>query len=146
MAEERYITEIVETTRQEILFAIKERISELSRGLEAPVQLKKIIIREGGRSFRDSVQYFEVNHIYVDENDRLCGDLACKGGRYVDDVFFGKSIEDLAIDDLKMILDALYGNGWSVDRISVMVGKPERSPGFFLDKFSGITRVLRKHA
>jgi hypothetical protein len=146
MAEERYITDIVETTRQEILFAIKERIGALTRGLDTPVRLQKTIIREGGTSLGNSVQYFEVSHVYIDDNDRLCGDLVCKGGRYVDDVFFGKSIEDLAIDDLKLILDALYGDGWSVDGSLGIAEKSAGSPGFFLERFSGITRVLRRHA
>jgi len=79
MAEATYVTDIVERTRLEILFAIKERIGELTRDAEAPVQLQKVIIRDGGSSHRDSVRYFEVNNLYVDENNCLCGDLVCKG-------------------------------------------------------------------
>ena len=149
MAEATYVTDIVERTRLEILFAIKDRIGELTRDAEAPVQLQKVIIRDGGSSHRDSVRYFEVNNLYVDENNCLCGDLVCKGARFDDDVLFGKSIEDLAIDDLKLILDALYGNNWSIDQSYSdfgMAGKPSGLSALFFEKFTGITRALRRGA
>ena len=115
MARTIEIQDIVDSARQEMLFAIKERITELTRGTTAPVQLRKVVVRDATRSYRDSMRYFEVQNVFIDERGRLCGDLVGRDDRISDGVLFGKEIEDLLIDDFKLVLDSLYGSHWSVD-------------------------------
>jgi hypothetical protein len=137
------IDNIIENTRQEMLFAIKERITELTRGTGAPVRLNKVIIRDKIYSHGDSLRYFEVKNVYVDETDNLCGDLAGKDDRYDDGVLFGKNVEELAMTDLKLLLDALYGKNWSVDCSNYDIPVPdrrERQYGLF--NFSSKTAAL----
>ena len=137
------IDNIIENTRQEMLFAIKERIAELTRGTGVPVRLNKLIIRDKIHMRGDSLRYYEVKNVYVDEVDNLCADLVGKDDRYDDGVLFGKGIEELAIDDLKMLLDALYGKNWSIDTSNYdmsMSGKREGLNGFF--NFSSKTAAL----
>jgi hypothetical protein len=143
------IENIIENTRQEMLFAIKERIAELTRGTGAPVRLNKVIIRDKLYSRSDSIRLFEVKNIYVDEADNLCGDLVGKDDRYDDGVLFGKNIEELALDGLKLLLDALYGKNWSVDCSDYdisMSGRRERSSGFlnFSSKTAALWRLSRR--
>jgi hypothetical protein len=73
----------------------------------------------------------------------LCADLAGKDDRYDDGVLFGKGIEELAIDDLKLLLDALYGKNWSIDSSDYFMSMPgtrDRVYGFF--SFSSKTAAL----
>ncbi len=108
MAEESCIAEVIKNTQEEILFAIKEKIRELSNGSDEPFSLKGLAIADERRGRKVSLDYYEINHIYVDDSGTLCGDLVCRHGSFSGDVFFGKSIEYLGINDLNTILDALY--------------------------------------
>jgi len=67
MARKIETPDIIESARLEILFAVKERITELTHGTTAPVQLKKVVIRDSTRSYHDSLRYFEVQNVYIDE-------------------------------------------------------------------------------
>jgi hypothetical protein len=128
------IENIIENTKQEMLFAIKERIDELTRENGAPVRLNKVIIRDKIYSCGNSLRFFEVKNVYVDDADKLCGDLVGRDDRYDDGVLFGKNIEGLNIDDLKLLLDALYGKNWSIDCSDYdvsMSGRRERLYGLF---------------
>src|SRR4030042_5255080 len=143
MAQNIQITDIVENTRQEILFAIKERIAVLTRSTNAPVQLKKVVIRDTICSHHDSLRYFEIKNVFVDEGGSLCGDLAGKDDRFSDGILFGKIIEDLTIGDLKMILDALYGDDCTIDLTDYninMIDRREGIYGFLMGKKAGISR------
>jgi hypothetical protein len=134
---------IIENTRQEILFAIKERIAELTRETGVPVRLNKVLIRDKIYSHSGSLRFFEIKNVYVDEADKLCGDLVGKDDRYDDGVLFGKNIEELALDDLKLLLDALFGKNWSIDCSDYdmsMSGRRDRQYGFF--NFSSKTAAL----
>jgi hypothetical protein len=149
MSEGSYITDVIEKTRQEILFAIKERISEITSGNDAPLQLKDVVIGDVIRAGRVSLNYYEVNNVFVNENGILCGDLVCRHGKFFGDVFFGKSIEDLAIENLKLILDALYRGTWHSGQKYIDVDIPDRKTGFsgfFLGTYESISRILRKDA
>jgi len=128
------IDNIIENTRQEMLFAIKERIDELTHESGAPVRLNKVVIKDKIYSYGDSLRFFEVKNVYIDEADNLCGDLVGRDDRHDDGVLFGRNIEGLAVDDLKLLLDALYGKNWSIDYADYdmsMPGRRERFHGFF---------------
>lgn len=149
MARKIETPDIIESARLEILFAVKERITELTHGTTAPVQLKKVVIRDSTRSYHDSLRYFEVQNVYIDERERLCGDLAGKDDRISDCVLFGKEIEDLAIDDLKQVLDSLYGSHWRVDLADYEPAAPRQREGlygFLMAGREGITRIIRRGA
>ena len=149
MSEGGYITDVIEKTRREILFAIKERISEITNGNDAPLQLKDVVIGDVIRAGKVSLNYYEVNNVFVNENGFLCGDLVCRHGRFFGDVFFGKSIEDLAIENLKLILDALYRGTWHSGQKFIDVDITDRKTGFsgfFLGTYESISRILRKDA
>jgi len=139
--------DIVESARQEILFAIKERITELTRGTTAPVQLRRVVVRDATRSYRDSMRYFEVQNVFIDERGRLCGDLVGKDDRISDGVLFGKEMEDLSIDDFKLVLDSLYGSHWSVDLADYDIAEPRQREGlygFLMAGREGISRIIRR--
>ena len=142
--------EIVEEVRLEMLFAVKERITGLTQGTTAPVQLKKVVVRDATRSYHDSMRYFEIKNVFIDERGCLCGDLVGKDDRISDCVLFGKEIEDLSIDDFKLVLDALYGTAWSVDLADYekMIGPRPREGlyGFLMAGREGISRIIRRHA
>jgi hypothetical protein len=141
--------DIVESARLEVLFAIKVRITELTQGTTAPVQLRRVVIRDSTRSYHDSLRYFEVQNVYIDERERLCGDLAGKDDRISDCVLFGKEIEDLMIDDLKMVLDSLYGRHWSVDLANYEPAQPRHREGlygFLMAGREGLSRIIRRGA
>ncbi|MBN1495295.1 MAG: hypothetical protein JXA07_00910 [Spirochaetes bacterium] len=147
MAQAFDISSIVEDTRQEMIFAIKERINEVTRGTSAPVQLKRVVVRDMATRSGDSLRYYEIKNVFLDESGGLCGDLAGKDDRYDGEVLFGKSIESLAADDLKLLLDSLYGAGWSVncdDYEPVEHGRQERAYSFLMAKKAGISRMLRR--
>ncbi len=146
MAQEMNIDSIIENSRQEILFAIKERISAMTRGTSAPVQLQGLII--GNRSGRGRDMFFyEITNVYVDDDNRLCGDLAGKEDRLCDGILFGKDIEDLPIDDLKQVLDLLYSDKWDIDVADYDIatnGRRDGLYGFLMSGKAGISRFLRK--
>jgi hypothetical protein len=139
--------DIVESARQEMLFAIKERITELTRGTTAPIQLKRVLVRDATRSYHDSMRYFEVQNVYLDERQHLCGDLVGRDDRISDCVLFGKEIEDLTIDDFKLVLDSLYGKHWSVDLADYDLSEQrprEGLYGFLMAGREGISRIIRR--
>jgi hypothetical protein len=147
MTHEQEIADIIEHTRQEILFAIKERITELTRGTSAPVELRKVTVRDTAASYRDPLRYFELKNVFIDDSNTLCGDLVGKDDRYSDGVLFGKNIEDLAIDDLKQVLDTVFSNRLRVDLADYEPCMPERREGLFdflMAKRAGISRILRR--
>ena len=149
MPEGGYITDVIEKTRQEILFAIKERVSEITKGNYAPVQLNDIVIGDVISAGRVSLNYYEVNNVFVDDNGFLCGDLVCRHGKFFGDVFFGKSIENLAIENLKLILDALYRDICLGGQENIDAGLSDRKSGFhgfFFGTYESISRILRKDA
>ncbi len=149
MARKIETPDIIESARLEILFAVKERITELTQGTTAPVQLKKVVIRDATRSYHDSLRYFDVQNVYIDERERLCGDLAGRDDRISDCILFGKEIEDLTIDDLKQIMDSLYGSHWSVDLADYELDMPrhrEGLHGFLMAGREGISRIIRRGA
>jgi hypothetical protein len=139
--------DIVESARQEILFAIKERITELTRGTTAPVRLTRVVVRDATRSYHDSMRCFQVQNVFIDERHHLCGDLVGRDDRISDCVLFGKEIEDLSIDDFKLVLDSLYGSHWSVDLTDYDL--TEQQPreglfGFLMAGREGISRIIRR--
>ncbi len=148
MVQDVTIGSIVENTRQEILFAVKERINAITRGTSAPVQLNAMI-REKNGSGRNSLFFYEITNVYIDDDDRLCGDLAGKDDRFSGEVLFGKDIEDLPVSDLKLILDLLYGDNWNVDVEGYdmnAAGRREGLYGFLMSGKAGISRILRRGA
>jgi hypothetical protein len=148
MAQEMNISGIIENSRQEMLFAIKERINTMTRGTSAPVQLRGLII--GNRIGRGRDMYFyEITNVYIDDDGRLCGDLAGKDDRTCDGILFGKDIEDLPIDDLKQILDILYAGKWDIDVADYDLsagGRRDGLYGFLMSGKAGISRLLRRGA
>lgn len=147
MAYEQEIADIIEHTRQEILFAIRERIHELTRGICAPIELRKVTVKDTAGSRREALRYFELKNVFIDDCGVLCGDLVGRDDRFSDGVLFGKNIEDLAIDDLKQVLDAVFSNRWRVDLAEYEPAEPGRREGlydFLMSKKAGISRVLRR--
>ena len=140
---------IGEDPRPEMIFAIKERIAVLTNGNGAPVRLNKILVGGDGSPRRGVAHFYELTNVFVDDGGRLCGDLVCRNGRMLDEVLFGRSIEDLELDDLTLILDALYSDDWVTGGESAApADAPERNglPGFFLGGYAGLARLLRKNA
>ena len=107
------VSAIIQQSRQEMLFAIKERLNEISEGPGMPVLPPRVVIG-GGRLCGDGVSFFELTNLYVDEGGTLCGDLLPKGERLGHAVLFGRGLENLPIEDLKLILDSLYAKEWNV--------------------------------
>jgi hypothetical protein len=108
---------IVEKARQEIIFAIKERINEIAGGVcNVPVTLTDVEIKEPDAEVTGAVKYLNIHNIYIDDGGCLCGDLVGKDDHFNHDIIFGKSIEDLNVDDLKDLLDNLYGDDWAVKK------------------------------
>ncbi len=143
------IGDVIENTREEILFAIKERISAMNRGTSAPIQLHGLIIRDRIGSGRDSLFFYEITNVFVDDDDRLCGDLACSDDRICEGVLFGKDIEELPIDDLKRVLDMLYSGNCKIDVESYGMPPAMRSDGLFgflMSRKAGISRLMRRGA
>jgi hypothetical protein len=148
MAQEMNISGIIENTRQEILFAIKERITAMTRGTSAPIQLHGLMI--GDRNSRGRDQFFyEITNVYIDDDNRLCGDLAGKDDRFCDGILFGKDIEDFPIEDLKLVLDLLYTDRWDIDVSDydlAAAGRRDGLYGFLMNGKAGISRLLRRGA
>ncbi|MBN2158878.1 MAG: hypothetical protein JW807_05745 [Spirochaetes bacterium] len=147
MAYEQEIADIIEHTRQEILFAIKERMAELTRGTSAPVELRKVTVMDTSGPRRDALRYLELKNVFIDDTNALCGDLVGREDRFNDGVLFGKCIEDLPIDDLKQVLDAVFSNRWRVDLADyepVVTGRREGLYDFIMSKKAGISRALRR--
>lgn len=148
MAQEMIINGMIENSRQEILFAIKERICAMTRGTSAPIQLHGLIT--GNRNGRGRDMYFyEISNVYIDDDNRLCGDLAGKEERLCDDILFGKDLEDLPVDDLKQVLDLLYTDRWNIDVAEYdccVDGRRDGLYGFLMSRKAGISRLLRRGA
>lgn len=147
MAQALEINSILENTRQELIFAIKERITGLTHGTSAPVQLKRVVVRDTISSSGDSLRYYEIKNVFLDDSNTLCGDLAGKDDRCDVGVLFGKNIESLAADDLKFLLDTLYGSSYRVNCADYEQLLPEKQPGlygFLAAGKAGISRMLRR--
>ncbi|MBP7738084.1 MAG: hypothetical protein KA369_19060 [Spirochaetes bacterium] len=143
------IGDVMENTREEILFAIKERIFAMTRGTSAPVQLHGLIIRDKVGSGRDSLFFYEITNVFVDDDDRLCGDLASSDDRLCEGILFGKDIEDLPSDDLKRVLDILYTDNCKIDIDNYNMSSAIRRVGLFgflMDRRAGISRLMRRGA
>ena len=148
MSKERAVLDVVEQARKEILFAIKERIRLVTEGSGAPVRLRRVVVGGRPEGPLDSLRYYEIHNVYLDDEGRLCADMAGRDDRFNDGILFGREIEDLDAADLKLLLDALYGNGWSAE-----AGFERRAPlrregfyAFLMDTGAGITRALRRGA
>lgn len=149
MARKVEVTDIVEQTRQEILYAIKMRIVEVTNAGSDLVQLQGVVMRDNTCRYDASIKYFDIKNVFIDDTNCLCGDLAGKDERKNVGVLFGKSIEDLAIDDLKQVLDALYDDRWSVEPGYADDVRPNRRiglMGLLAGTRVGIARVLRTGA
>jgi hypothetical protein len=149
MADTMYGANMDGNPRSEIIYAIKERITALSRGNDAPVQLNEVIICDTSNAHNEPGQFFEINNLFVDDSGCLCGDLVSRYGRRNGDVFFGKDIEDLDIGDLNTILDTLCRIARDSGREYTDLPVPSRRSGFsgyLFGKYAGIARTNRKNA
>jgi len=79
-----------------------------------PVLPPRVVISCAGKSCDDGVSFFELSNLYVDEAGTLCGDLLPKGEQLGHAVLFGRGLENLPIEDLKLILDSLYAKEWKL--------------------------------
>ncbi|TFH37770.1 MAG: hypothetical protein E4G96_11125 [Chrysiogenales bacterium] len=149
MTREPEAINIVERARMEILFAIKERLRFVTEGTGAPVRLKRVVINDRPAAGHEALRYFEINNVYLDDGDRLCGDMTGRDDRSNDGIIFGRELEGMAADDLKSVLDALYGMEWSVDLADFEGPLHVRRMGlqaFIMDAKAGISRALRRGA
>jgi hypothetical protein len=140
-------TNIIEDMQREIIFAIKERLKELTRGTNTPIQLEKVVVRDTLSSSRESLRYYDIKNVFLDDVNTLCGDLAGKDDRSDVGVLFGKNIETLAVGDLKLLLDSLYSGDFSVDCAECdepVPGRQESLYGFLMGKGAGLSRMLRR--
>lgn len=105
-----------EEVRSEILFAIKERINEITSGrIYMPVFFKKMIIKDPNYKGYGIVNYFLLHSIFYCINNRLCGDLLYMGNsQNINEFMFGKIIDNLDTDELTNILNVLYTEKWSI--------------------------------
>ena len=110
------IKDIEKKSRTEILFAIRERVKEITDGeFDKPVFLKNVSVSDPeDNEMKDSI-LFSLNSIFYSGNNELCGDLMPlkrknRGGSLV----FGKVIDNLCIDDLNSVLRNLYRDNWFI--------------------------------
>ncbi len=137
--------DIVEKARREILFAIKERMRHLTEGSGAPVRLKRVVVRGTPDGEPESLRYYEIHNTYLDDDGRLCADMAGRDDRFNDGILFGREIENLDAGDLKYILDALYSDECDLeyDREHAAPLRRAGIHAFIMDTRAGIYRVLR---
>ena len=99
-------------TRNELLYAIKNRVSEITSGeLDKPVYINNVTVQ--GPDYSANNLY--ISSIFCSSDNTLCGDLLPKEKRSQSTIMFGRTIEELSANDLNKILNFLYTEKWSVD-------------------------------
>ncbi len=99
----------IKKTKEEILFAIKERVNEITSGdIQNPLYLKGAAVCDTAKSVSGSVKYFDIQCIFYDERGRLCGDLLGIENKREKNIIFGRLIEEFDIEALRTILNCLY--------------------------------------
>jgi len=98
-----------------VIRAIKDKIKRITDGdFTEPVYLKNVSVIDTNCSAGDSSVLCVVNSIFCDGAGTLCADLIGETNQFNTGIMFGQSIEELSLDDLKNILDALNDENWSV--------------------------------
>ncbi len=107
--------ERVNDIREELLFAIKERIHAITTDDNRKViEVRDMVIQENGCDSKKLRNAYVLHNIYLDDSDSLCGDLFSEKKNLDDGIIFGKNLDGLSAEDLQMILDRLYSDEWIV--------------------------------
>lgn len=114
-----------------VIRAIKEKAAMITGGDRSePVYLKNVSVIDGTSSPQGDSIVCTVNSIFCDSRGVLCADLVGETNPFNTGIMFGQSIEDLALDDLKNILDALNDENWSVILNNGIEGRKRGRRGF----------------
>jgi hypothetical protein len=104
-----------ETSRSELLNAIRKRIKDITNGeFNRPVFLKDVSVFDPERNPSENRVIFSLNNLFYSSDGKLCGDLIPLLRTNRGNFLFGKMIENLRIDDLNNILKNLNRDNWFV--------------------------------
>jgi hypothetical protein len=112
----------VDDVRGEILYAISQRFAGITGG-----KIHTTLFLHGV-NVNSSVP-LQVNSLFY-SRERLCGDCVRSDDEPGSSFLFGRSLEDLHVDDLMVLLNALYSDRWSTGDESPVPAAPvwNRSP------------------
>jgi hypothetical protein len=105
-----------ETSRSDILNAIRKRVRDITNGeLNRPVFLRNVSVSDPESKGGDENVFFSLNSLFYSSDDVLCGDLMplLKTNRG-NCLLFGKKIENLLVEDLNNILKNLNRENWFI--------------------------------
>ncbi len=98
-----------------VIRAIKEKVQLITGGdCSEPVYLKNVSVIDTSCSPDGDSIVCTVNSIFCDTRGTLCADLIGETNALNTGIMFGQSIEELALDDLRNILDTLNDENWSI--------------------------------
>ncbi len=100
--------------RTEIIFAIKERIVEITKTIDTPLNLEGFLVMEKSDCGKRKDMIYIYN-LYLNENDVLCCDYTNGKTKKDDSFIFERTLEYIYSEDLMRILNELYKVKWNVD-------------------------------
>jgi hypothetical protein len=112
----RLPTERNESSRADILNAIRKRVRDITNGeFNRPVFLRNVSVSDPGKNGRDHSKIFLLNSLFYSSDNELCGDLMplLRSNRE-NCLLFGKIIENLHVEDLNNILKNLNRDNWFI--------------------------------
>ncbi len=139
--------EKVNDIREELLFAVKDRINAITEdSSNRIIELKDMMIKEQGCDRKKTKNNYTLHNIYVDESDTLCGDL-CGEKSYLDDgIVFGKNLDNLPAEDLQLILDRLYSDEWLLNQEHYNDDSQRMIYVSFLKRYVSVPRLFSRGA
>lgn len=97
---------------QETVMALRERVMMLSERMGGePLIMERLTVK--CRTEVGVRDYFQIQNLFVDDMGGVCADWVAMNDKSGDGVMFGKSLEDLPLEDLQMILGSLYRGTWA---------------------------------
>ncbi|MCU0846667.1 MAG: hypothetical protein MUD12_02130 [Spirochaetes bacterium] len=129
--------------REELISYIRERVSHLTNNETfKTLDLGGLSVSDGSRGYMGGMNTFRIYNIFLDENGSLCSDLSMNGD---EDVFFGRNIEDIYLDDLEKILNKLYSGEWEFLENREDTGEKKGGDISFIKHLAGI-RLFKRSA
>ena len=94
--------------KTEIISSIKEKINEIiGDELYKPIVLKNLSVIDNTVKYAGPVNCLYLQNLYIDDNNKLCGDFLNRDNYFSNEFVFGRSIENLYTEDLIKILEKL---------------------------------------
>ena len=126
--------------REEIIYAIKQRIIEITATSDTPVNLGGFLVMEKSDSNKKKDMIYIYN-LYINEDGFLCCDYS-NGSTLSDDTFiFERTLEYIYLEDLTRILSELYKKKWMSSAVAVEEKQEEKRS--LLKTFLSGKRMLR---